>query len=195
MERLSRSSLWGLEQYAVERDRFRKAVIAHKNLRRIALGPHFTLVFEDFLTMKYQVQEMLRTERIFEPAQIAEEIEAYDPLIPDGSNWKATFMIEYDDVTERRQALTRLRDVEHRVWAQVAGHDRVFAIANEDLERSNDEKTAAVHFLRFELSAPMVQALKHADAALSLGIDHSAAQCDSGPVAAATRKSLVADLD
>jgi hypothetical protein len=168
--RLTRDAIWSLEEYAARRNEFRAQVIAHKRDRRVRLGPHATLAFEDFLTMKYQVQEMLRTERIFEAAGIAEEIAAYDPLVPDGSNWKATFMIEYEDVGERRAALARLQGIEQRVWVEVDGFPRVFAIANEDLERTTEEKTAAVHFLRFELDAAMAAAAKRG-AAISVGID------------------------
>lgn len=190
--RLDGSTLWGLEEYARRRTEFRDQVIVHKKARRVLLGPHATLSFEDFLTMKYQVQEMLRIERIFEPNEIAQEVAAYEPLIPDGSNWKATFMIEYEDVAERRLALARLKNVEQRVWVEVEGHARVFAIANEDLPRSNDEKTAAVHFLRFELTPPMVAAAKEG-AHLSMGIDHPRLECRV-QVPEETRKSLVGDL-
>ncbi len=193
--RLDRSQLWSLEQYATEREAFRRKVIAHKARRRVTIGAHATLCFEDFLTMKYQVQEMLRTERIFEPNDIAEEIRAYDPLIPDGSNWKATFMIEYEDLDERRRALARLRGVENRVWVRVEGFDPVFAVANEDLERSNEEKTAAVHFLRFELGPDMIRTLKSTSASVTMGIDHPALREQSGALSADTRASLIADLD
>jgi hypothetical protein len=169
-KRLTRDAIWPLEEYARRRDAFRAEVIAHKRDRRVQLGPHATLTFEDFLTMKYQVQEMLRTERIFEPAGIAEEIEAYAPLVPDGRNWKATFMIEYEDVDARRTALAALRGIEQRVWVQVAGFEPVFAITNEDLERTTEEKTAAVHFLRFELTDTMASAAR-AGAGISVGID------------------------
>ena len=193
MEKLDRSKLWGLEDYAVERPAFRRQVIAHKRHRRVRLTDHAALYFEDFLTMKYQVQEMLRVERIFEPAEIEAEIEAYNPLIPDGSNWKATFMIEYPDVEERRRALERLKDIEQRVWVQVGGGDRVFAIANEDLDRSNEDKTAAVHFLRFELSTAQVDALRQ-DARLRFGISHPAMTCEA-EVDGEVRNSLLNDLD
>ena len=142
MRKLSRDCLWGLEEYAVRRPAFRQTVIAHKERRRIALGPHATLLFEDFLTMKYQVQEMLRAERIFEPAAIQDEIETYNPLIPDGDNWKATFLIEYEDVRERAAALARMPGVEHRVWLQVGALPRTFAFANDDMERTERDKTA-----------------------------------------------------
>ena len=193
MEKLNRTKLWGLEDYAVERPAFRRRVIAHKRHRSVRLNAHAALYFEDFLTMKYQVQEMLRVERIFEPAEIEAEIEAYNPLIPDGSNWKATFMIEYPDVEQRRRALAQLKDVEQRVWAQVGDGGRIFAIANEDLDRSNEDKTAAVHFLRFELSADQIGALRHG-MNLRFGIDHPAMTCAVEPDGA-VRDSLLSDLD
>lgn len=193
MEKLDRSKLWGLEAYAMERPAFRQQVIAHKRHRRVRLNAHAALYFEDFLTMKYQVQEMLRVERIFEPAEIEAEVEAYNPLIPDGSNWKATFMIEYPDVEERRQALEQLKDIERQVWAQVGDGDRIVAIANEDLDRSNEDKTAAVHFLRFELSADQVDALRQ-DAPLRFGISHPAMTCET-EVDGEVRDSLLNDLD
>ena len=193
MLKLDRASLWSLERYAVEREQFRVRVMAHKKLRRVPLGPHATLIFEDTLTMRYQVQEMLRTERIFEPAEIEAEIEAYNPLIPDGHNLKATLMIEYADVAERREALGRMVGIEHRVWVRAHGHDPVFGIANEDMDRSDDDKTAAVHFLRFEFDAAMIRSLKEGTA-LFMGIDH-----DELPyrleVAAASRETLVRDFD
>lgn len=194
MEKLTRSKLWSLEQYAEERPEFRTQVMSHKVPRRVALGPHATLYFEDFLTMKYQVQEMLRAEKIFTGAEIEEELEAYNPLIPDGRNWKATFMIEYPDVEQRRQALTRLRDIESAVWARVGDHDKIFAIANEDLERTTDEKTSAVHFLRFELSEADIAALRDG-ATLAFGCDHPEMNESLDPVPEATRSALLADLD
>lgn len=192
-KKLQRSDLWGLEQYAERRDGFRKEMLAHKLPRRIALGAHATLLFEDFLTMKYQVQEMLRTERIFEPADIQSEIDAYNPLIPDGQNWKATMLIEYDDAQERRRELGKLTGVEHRVFADVADSERSFAIANEDMPRSTDEKTSAVHFLRFELGHARVAALR-AGALLHLGIDDPRMPCRI-ELSAAARAALLADLD
>ncbi len=192
MEKIDRSKLWSLEQYAVERPAFRAEVLAHKKRRQLALNDHATLYFEDFITMKYQVQEMLRVERIFEPAQIEEEIEAYNPLIPDGGNWKATFMIEYPDAEERRRVLRTLRGIEHRVWTQIGGEPRIFGIANEDLERSTDEKTAAVHFMRFELPATAIESLQ-AGAALEFGIDHDRMGC-AVTVLPTTRDSLLKDL-
>ena len=168
---LSRTDLWSLEQYSEQRDDFRREVIEHKKNRQVFLGPHATLYFEDAVTMKYQIQEILRVEKIFTAAEIEEELEAYNPLIPDGTNLKATFMIEYPDAEERREALTRMPGIEHKVWVQADDGERVFAIANEDLDRSNEEKTSAVHFLRFELPESMRQALQ-AGATMSMGIDH-----------------------
>ncbi|MCY4565958.1 MAG: DUF3501 family protein [Gammaproteobacteria bacterium] len=193
MDKLDRSKLWSLEQYATERPAFRAAVIAHKKNRQLPLNDHATLYFEDFTTMKYQVQEMLRVERIFEPALIEEEIEAYNPLIPDGANWKATFMIEYPDVEERRRALEALSGVEHRVWVRAGDRPRIFCNANEDLERSTDEKTAAVHFMRFELDAACIASLK-SGAPLTFGIDHERMRCEV-TVEGEPRPALLADLD
>ena len=192
MEKLSRDNLWPLEAYAVERKAFRARVIAHKKARRVALGPHATLLFEDFLTMKYQVQEMLRVERIFEPGAIEEEIAAYNPLIPDGGNWKATFLIEYEDVEERAAALARLPGVEHRVWVEIGDTTRTHAIANEDLDRSEPDKTAAVHFLRFELGGDRIAALA-GRAAVTLGIDHDELRCQA-TLAPETVASLARDV-
>ena len=193
-KKLERETLWSLEQYAEARDSFRRDVIAHKQARRLALGEHITLLFEDYLTMQYQVQEMLRTERIFEAAEIEEELESYNPLIPDGSNWKATMLIEYPDVEERKRALAALGGIEHSVWLEVDGGRRSLAIANEDMERSRDEKAAAVHFLRFELDADSVAALK-AGAGLRAGVDHPKLATVVDPVPEATRLSLLEDLD
>ena len=200
MQKLDRSKLWSLEQYATERPAFRAAVIAHKKRRQLPLNDHATLYFEDFTTMKYQVQEMLRVERIFEPDQIEEEIEAYNPLIPDGANWKATFMIEYPDVEERRRALQALGGIEHRigascpfVWTRIGDRPRKFSIANEDLDRSTGEKTAAVHFMRFELDAESIVALR-SGATLTFGIDHDLMRCEVN-VAGEMRAALQADLD
>jgi hypothetical protein len=191
--RITRDSLMTLEAYAKARKAFRAKVIAHKKDRTVHLGEHLTLLFEDELTMRYQIQEMLRIEKIFEEAGIQDEVDAYDPLVPDGSNFKATMLIEYADVDERKRALARLKGVEDRAWVRVEGQPRVFAIADEDLERENDEKTSSVHFLRFELTAPMVAALK-AGAELAVGVDHPALQASVEAVPAATRDSLVRDL-
>ena len=192
--KLTRDDLMTLEQYSEERPAFRSRVIAHKRDRRVDLGTNAALYFEDRLTMQYQVQEMLRIERIFEADGIDEELAAYNPLIPDGRNWKATFMVEFPDADERRAMLSRLVGIEHRVYMQVAGSDRVYAIADEDLERSDDDKTSAVHFLRFELDPKMIDALK-SGRALIAGIDHPNYQVEIGPLADNVRKSLLADLD
>jgi hypothetical protein len=191
--RISPDSLMTLEAYAKARSDFRAKVIAHKKNRTLALGEHVTLIFEDELTIRYQIQEMLRVERIFEAAGIRDELDAYNPLVPDGSNWKATMLIEYPDVEERQAMLALLKGIEDRVWVKAAGHERVYAIADEDMERENSAKTSAVHFLRFELTPPMTRALT-AGAALAVGIDHPVytATVDNVPVAA--RASLVKDL-
>ena len=182
-----------LEAYAKARNEFRAKVLAHKKDRTIPLGKNITLLFEDELTIRYQVQEMLRVEKIFEEAGIQEEIEAYDSLIPDGSNYKATMMIEYPDVEERKCMLARLRGVEDRVWVQVEAFPRAYAVADEDLERENDEKTSAVHFVRFELTKEMKAALKHG-AGLGIGVDHSAYRAETAVLPMETRSALVADL-
>lgn len=189
---LTRDDLFSLEKYAQVRGEFRAKVMAHKKDRQVHIGAHATLYFEDRLTMHYQIQEMLRAERIFESEGIQEELDAYNPLIPDGSNWKATFMIEYEDVDERREALARLKGIEDLLWVRVAGFDKVFAIADEDMEREDDTKTSSVHFVRFELTPAMVAAVK-SGAAISMGTDHP----DYGyqvEVPPATRGSLAADL-
>jgi len=190
---LKREDLYPLEQYAARRAQFRAEVMAHKRDRQVAVGPNATLSFEDRLTMQYQVQEMLRAERIFEPAGIEEELAAYNPLIPEGTNWKATLMLEFPDVDERRAALARLKGIESRVWARVAGHEPIYAIADEDLDRTNADKTSSVHFLRFELRPDMIRAAKRG-AAIALGIDHKAYRHTLDPVPANVRGSLAADL-
>ncbi|MCZ6644040.1 MAG: DUF3501 family protein [Gammaproteobacteria bacterium] len=192
MDKLSRDNLWSLEQYHEERPRFREQVIAHKKARRVSLGDNTALYFEDFLTMKYQVQEMLRVERIFASAEIAQEIETYNPLIPDGNNWKATMMIEFADVEERRAALARMVGIEHRVWVKVGTGERLFAVANEDLARSTDEKTSAVHFLRFEFDSDTVTAIK-AGTEVRFGIDHEAVP-EEVVLDGVVQKSLANDL-
>ena len=193
-QKLGRDDLMSLEQYSDERDDFRSKVMDHKRDRRVHLGTNAALYFEDRLTMQYQVQEMLRIERIFEAAGIKEELDAYNPLIPDGANWKATFMVEFPDEEERRAMLKLLIGIEDRVFMQVDGHERVYAIADEDMDRSDSEKTSAVHFLRFELDVNQVAALK-AGAALAAGIDHDSYKVDISPLAENIRSSLVADLD
>jgi hypothetical protein len=189
---IKRESLLSLEAYARERNAFRARVIEHKKRRTVHLGGHLTLQFEDELTIRYQVQEMLRIERIFEEAGIQGELDAYNPLVPDGGNWKATMLIEYPDADERRRMLARLKGIERRVWVEVQGCERVAAIADEDLERENEEKTSAVHFLRFELAPPMRQALR-AGACVTLGVDHPEYRAQD-PLAAEVRAALTADL-
>jgi hypothetical protein len=193
MTGLNAQDLYGLEEYAKVRKDFRGRVMAHKKSRQVPIGPNATLYFEDRLTMQYQVQEMLRIERIFEPEGIEEELAAYNPLIPDGSNWKATFMVEFPDIDQRRDALGQMKGVEHRVWVQVEGHDRVWSIADEDLERSDADKTSSVHFLRFELTPGMVKEIKNG-AALSVGIDHPAYRYAVTGISHQVRESLAADL-
>lgn len=192
MTHLTASDLMSLEQYARERPQFRARVLEHKKNRQVALGPNATLYFEDDLTIQYQVQEMLRIERIFEAEGIEDELSAYNPLIPDGSNWKATFMLEYPDVDVRKRELSRLVGVEDKVWVQVAGHDKVYAIADEDMERDTEDKTSSVHFMRFELSPEMVKGLK-GGVALAMGVDHDNLGIDV-TVPDAVRASLVNDL-
>jgi hypothetical protein len=182
-----------LEAYAKLRPEFRAKVMAHKKDRTLQLGENVTLIFEDELTIRYQVQEMLRAERIFEEEGISDELEAYNPLVPDGSNWKATMMIEYPDENERRAWLSRLIGIEDKVYVQVAGCERVYAIADEDLERENDQKTSSVHFMRFELTPVMVSALR-GGADLAIGVDHPNYAARLQKVAEASRASLIADL-
>ena len=192
MAHIAPESLLPLEVYARERNDYRSRVIAHKKLRTVHAGEHVTLIFEDETTIRYQVQEMLRIERIFEAEGILGELEAYNPLIPDGANWKATMLIEYPDEAERRRRLAELKGIEDRTWVQVAGCERVYAIADEDMERENEEKTSAVHFVRFELDAGMRAALK-GGAGLAVGVDHPnyRASVQVGPE---VRQSLMADL-
>ena len=194
MKKLNRSALWSLEEYAEMRSDFKRKVIAHKLNRQLPIGPNATVYFEDILTIQYQIQEMLRIERIFEAAAIEEELAAYNPLIPDGSNWKATFMIEFADEAERRIALAKMRGVEDTIWMQVEGHDKVTPFANEDLQRSNDKKTSAVHFLRFELDQEMIARLK-SGANLSAGITHDEYHNVVDVVPDSVRKLLLEDLD
>ena len=194
MQKLNRDDLFSLEQYAEARPAFRDKVLAHKKDRRLDLGTNAALYFEDRLTMQYQVQEMLRIGRIFEADGINEELDAYNPLIPDGSNWKATFMVEFPEAEERQVMLQQLVGIEDLVYVQVVDFDRVFAIADEDLERADEEKTSAVHFLRFELGDEMAAALKQG-ASLGIGIDHHEYRHEVEPVADAVRAALAADLD
>ena len=193
MQKLTREDLMSLERYAEERSSFRDRVMAHKKDRRLDLGTNAALYFEDRLTMQYQVQEMLRIERIFEADGINEELEAYNPLIPDGSNWKATFMIEFPEAEERQAMLEQLVGIEDRVYVQVEDFARVFAIPDEDLERADEHKTSAVHFMRFELPAEQAVALR-SGASLIAGIDHQNYAVEISPVADNIRKSLLNDL-
>jgi len=194
VNKLSADDLWTLEDYARRRDEFRREVMAHKRDRQVVLGEHARLLFEDRTTIRYQVQEMLRVERIFEREGIQDELEAYNPLIPDGSNWKATFLLEYADVDERRQATVDLVGIEDRVWVQVEGCEPVYAIADEDMERDTPEKTSTVHFLRFELDPAMAGRAREG-AALAMGIDHPHYRETLNPVPPAVRDSLAGDLD
>jgi hypothetical protein len=193
MARLTREDLYSLEKYAEVRNDFRARVMEEKKKRRVAIGDHAALYFENSLTMQYQVQEMLRIERIFEAAGIQEELDVYNPLIPDGSNWKATFMVEYSDVEERKAALAKLIGIEGKTYVQVEGCDRVYAIANEDLERATPDKTSSVHFMRFELTPEMCQALK-GGAAIRCGIDHPE-YSQEVEVSAEVRDSLSEDIE
>jgi hypothetical protein len=190
---IERQSLLSLEAYARERASFRAKVIEHKRHRTVALGEHVTLLFEDELTVRYQVQEMLRIERIFEEEGIRHELEAYNPLVPDGANWKATMLIEYPDADERRRMLARLKGIERRVWVQIGGGERIYAIADEDLERENEEKTSSVHFLRFELGAAAGERLRQ-DAPLAIGVEHPAYSAALDPVPQTIRAALTQDL-
>jgi hypothetical protein len=191
--KITRDSLLTLEAYARERPAFRRRVLEHKKRRAVQVGEHVTLLFEDELTIRYQIQEMLRIEKTFEEAGIQDELEVYNPLVPDGSNWKATMLVEYEDVEERQRALARLRGIEANVWVRVEGEQPVYAIADEDLERDNPEKTASVHFLRFELEPAMIAALR-SGATLAIGIDHPEYGAAVDPVSEAIRSALIADL-
>jgi len=189
---IARESLLSLEAYARERGSFRAKVMEHKKLRTLHVGEHLTLQFEDELLIRYQIQEMLRIERIFEEQGIQGELDAYNPLLPDGGNWKATMFIEYPDVDERRRMLERLKGIERKTWVEVEGAGRVYAIADEDLERENEEKTAAVHFVRFELPVAMRERLKRG-ARLTIGVDHPNYQASMEP-SAEQRAALIRDL-
>lgn len=193
MPQITRDSLMTLEAYAKVRQEFRTRVMMHKKDRKVHLGENMTLIFEDELTIRYQIQEMLRVEKIFEEQGILDELGAYGPLIPDGSNWKATMMIEYPDPVERAARLSELTGIEDKVWVKVDGHDPVYAIADEDLERETAQKTSSVHFLRFELARDMMKALRQG-ALLSMGIDHPAYRIPAMPITAAVRDSLIGDL-
>ena len=190
---ITKDSLLSLEAYAKIRKSEKPKIIAHRKLRTVHLGEHVSVQFEDETTIRRQIQEMLHIEKIFDEDGINGEIEAYLPLVPDGGNWKATMLIEYPDVHERKRELARLIGVEDRLFVEVEGHPRIYAIADEDLDRENDEKTSSVHFLRFELDEPMAAALKSGKA-LSMGVDHPNYTAEASPVAEATRQALIADL-
>lgn len=194
MPKLTRDDLWSLEEYAQERPAFRARVMEHKKQRQLALGEHVRLYFEDLMTIKYQIQEMLRIERVFEAAGIAEELDAYNPLIPDGSNWKATLMIEYPDPVLRAQRLAEMIGIEEKIWLQVGNNERIYPVADEDLDRSTADKTSSVHFLRFELTPAMIGDAR-AGAALHAGVDHGAYPMEPIMVPEGVRASLGSDLD
>lgn len=194
MEKLKRDDLYSLEEYSAMRAEFRQQMMTHKKNRVLRLGEHATLHFEDRLLMQYQVQEMLRAEKIFDAEGIQEEIDAYNPLIPDGSNWKATFMLEYDDENIRKQRLAELKGVEKTVWVRVDDFEKVNPICNEDLERETEEKTSSVHFMRFELTPDMIKAVK-SGAAIAAGIDHEKYSVSVNAVSEGMRNSLAEDLD
>jgi hypothetical protein len=190
---ITRESLMTLETYAKARKDFRAKVIAHKKSRTIYLGEHVTLLFEDELTIRYQVQEMLRIERIFEEEGIQSELDAYNPLVPDGGNWKATMLVEYEDMEDRRQMLAKLIGIEDRTWVRVTGFRKVYAIADEDLERERDDKTSSVHFLRFELTPEMITTLQQGGD-VAMGVDHPEYQATVAEVGPISRQALLADL-
>ena len=194
IQKLDRSDLYSLEKYAEVRSEFRNKVMKHKEDRRLPIGPNATLYFEDRMTIQYQVQEMLRVERIFEAAGIQEELDAYNPLIPDGKNLKATFMLEYDDPLERKAILSKLVGIESRTWVRVEGFEKVIPVADEDLERATEEKTSSVHFLRFELTDDMIMGLQEGKS-LAAGIDHEFYQHTVDPVPENIRLSLLEDLN
>lgn len=193
MPKLSRADLWSLEEYAERRPTFRAEIMAHKKNRQLPLGKHARLYFEDTLTIRYQIQEMLRIEKVFEASGIEEELEAYNPLIPDGNNWKATFMLEYDDPEERADQLAKMIGIEDKVWLQAEDCEPVYAIADEDMDRQNEVKTSSVHFLRFQLDATMIAAIQNG-ASISAGIDHPAYEVTT-ILPEVIRNSLAADLD
>ena len=193
MPRITRDSLMSLERYARERPAFRARVMAHKRHRTVHLGEHVTLIFEDELTIRYQIQEMLRVEKIFDEEGIQDELDAYNPLVPDGRNFKATMLIEYEDVEERKATLAKLKGIEDRTWVRVEGCKAVYAIADEDLERENEQKTSSVHFLRFELTEEMAAALKYG-VSLAIGVDHPNYDAKLDPVSAEVRAALAKDL-
>lgn len=191
--KLKQESLWTLEHYSKIRKDFRVEVLNHKKNRRVNLGDNITLIFEDEKTVRYQIQEMLRIEKTFDSSGVQDELEAYNPLIPDGKNFKCTMMIEYPDQNVRKKKLKSLKEIEHKVWVMVEGCDKVWSIADEDLERSNDEKTSAVHFLRFELNEDMVSALKYG-VSLAIGVDHPEYSVAVDPIPTNIRTCLTGDL-
>ncbi len=193
MKKLTREDLYSLEDYAANRDEYRKKIMAHKKNRRLELGDNILLSFEDREIMQYQVQEMLKAEKIFEAEGIEQELAAYNPLIPDGTNWKATMLIQYPDVEERQKQLAKLIGIEYKIWMQVEGFDKIYAIADEDLERDNAEKTSAVHFMRYELESDMINAAK-SGAAISAGVEHENYQARLSPLPTNVRDSLANDL-
>jgi len=194
MDPLKREDLYSLEEYAEARKEFRKKVLEHKKNRNVAVGRNATVYFEDRLTIQYQIQEMLRVERIYEKTGIEDELAAYNPLIPEGSNLKATFMLEYEDVKERRLQLAKLIGIEDKVWVRVGDGERIFAIADEDMEREDEDKTSSVHFVRFELSPDDVRKAK-SGAEIAVGIEHENYRESVDPLPLAIRDALVADLD
>jgi len=193
MQILTREDLWTLEEYDRRRPEFRREVIAHKKNRELRLGDHIRLCFEDRLTMQYQIQEMLRIEKVFDAAGIEDELQAYNPLIPDGDNWKATLMLEYDDVTERQRKVVELVGIEQKVWLQVEGFAPIVPVADEDMDRTDEEKTSTVHFLRYQLSKEEINAVRQG-VAISAGVDHPHYLVDARPIPEVVRKSLVDDL-
>jgi len=194
MPKLARTDLWSLEEYAEKRLQYRQLVMEHKKNRQTSLGEHARLLFEDEITIRYQIQEMLRIEKIFEVQEIQQELDAYNPLIPDGTNWKATFMLEFPDEEDRKTQLANLKGIENSVWVQASGFDKVYAIADEDLERENQEKTSSVHFLRFELSPEMLKSVR-GGTDITVGIDHKHLPIEGIHLAEEIRNSLTNDLD
>lgn len=193
MSLLTKSDLWSLEQYAEQRADFREQVLKHKKNRKLMVGNHMQLIFEDRLTIQYQVQEMLRIEKIFESAGIQEELDAYNPLIPDGDNWKCTMFIQYTDVEERIEQLKKLSGIEHKVWIQIGDTERIYPIADEDMDRTDEHKTSAVHFLRFTLDKDQVSAA-NAGQGMCVGVDHPVYVIDSKDIPEGVRQSLLGDL-
>ncbi len=190
---LQRTDLWSLEEYSEERGEFRRRVLAHRENRRVMLGDHILLTFEDEMTIRYQIQEMLRVERVFEAAGIQDELDAYNPLIPDGDNWKCSLLIQYEDVEERKRRLTEMVGIEDKIWLRIGDQPGLFPIADEDMSRSNEEKTSAVHFLRYQLNTGQIDAAKRG-APITAGVEHSGYHCQVVTLHEATRSSLAADL-